>query len=223
MATTTGVWGIDIGHCALKALRCEYDSENNVLVATAFDYIEHPKILSQPDANPQELIEEALSQFLERNEVRGDRIAISVPGQSGLARFFKPPPVDAKKIPEIVRYEARQQIPFDLEEVIWDYQKLSGGQEVDGFALDAEVGLFAMKRDQVYRAMEPLTDAGLEIDIIQLSPLSIYNFIAADLLRDSWSVRTQTSQARESAKLSLNVCLFDSSLLLIRLQQSLIL
>ncbi len=115
MAVTNGVWGIDIGHCALKALRCEYDVENQVLVATAFDYVEYPKILSQPDANPKELIAEALKQFLERNKVRGDKVAISVPGQNGLARFFQPPPVDAKKLPDIVRFEARQQIPFPLD------------------------------------------------------------------------------------------------------------
>jgi len=30
-----------------------------------------------------------------------------------------------------------------------------GGSEVEGFALETEVGLFAMKREQVYRAMRP--------------------------------------------------------------------
>ena len=55
-------------------------------------------------------------------------MAISVSGQSGLARFIKLPPVEAEKIPDIVRYEARQQIPFDLNDVIWDYQRMGGGQ-----------------------------------------------------------------------------------------------
>jgi type IV pilus assembly protein PilM len=184
MASTTGVWGIDIGHCALKALRCEYDADNRMLVATAFDYIEHPKILSQPDANPKELIREALAQFLARNQVRGDRVAISVPGQNGLARFFQPPPVDMKKLPEIVRFEARQQIPFPLEEVIWDYQLMGGASEVDGFLMEAEVGLFAMKRDQVYEALQPFLAADLEIHNIQLAPLCAYNFVAHSLLAE---------------------------------------
>ena len=44
-----GVWGIDLGQCALKAIRLEeIDGE---ITATAFDYVEHPKILSQPDAD----------------------------------------------------------------------------------------------------------------------------------------------------------------------------
>ncbi len=78
------------------------------------------------------MIREALEQFLSRNDVKGDKVALSVPGQSGLAKFFKPPPVDAKKIPEIVKYEARQQIPFALEDVIWDYQQMGGGPKSTG-------------------------------------------------------------------------------------------
>ena len=81
-------------------------------------------------------------------------MAISVPGQSGLARFIKLPPVESKKIPDIVRYEARQQIPFALNDVIWDYQRMGGGSEEEGFALETEVGLFAMKRDQVGPALQ---------------------------------------------------------------------
>ncbi|MEO2010388.1 MAG: type IV pilus assembly protein PilM, partial [Pirellulaceae bacterium] len=180
MATVNGVWGIDIGQCALKAMRCVKDGDS--IKVDAFDYIEYPKILSQPDgADPQELIREAIDQFLSRNEVKGYRLAMSVPGQAGLSRFFKPPPVDAKKIPDIVKYEARQQIPFELEDVIWDYQQM-GGAEVDGIALDAEVGLFAMKKDAVHRAIAPLQDVGLELDIVQLAPLSIYNYVTYDRL-----------------------------------------
>jgi len=180
MAKPIGVWGIDIGQCALKTLRCHL--EGDALVADAFDYIEYPKILSQPEANPTELIKEALEQFLSRNSVKGDKVCVSVPGQSGLARYFKPPPVDAKKIADIVKYEAKQQIPFPLEDVIWDYQRMGGGMEVDGIALETEVGLFAMKRDQVYKALQPFTNAGIEVDIIQLAPLSIYNYVVYDLL-----------------------------------------
>jgi type IV pilus assembly protein PilM len=182
MAATTGVWALDIGQCALKALRCEYDSDQNILIATHFDYIEHPKILSQPDADPKQLIQEALTQFLARNKVKGDRVAVAVPGQNGLARFFTPPPVDRKRLPEIVRFEAKQQIPFPLEEVIWDFQQMGGVTEVDGFIMETEIGLFAMKRDQVYDFIEPFVRAGVELDIIQLAPLGVYNFVAHNLL-----------------------------------------
>ena len=149
------VWGIDVGQCALKALRCSPDEDPKKVVADAFDYIEYPKILSQSGSEPVELIGEALKQFLSRNSVLGDKVAVSVSGQAGLARFIKLPPVETKKIPDIVRYEARQQIPFDLNDVIWDYQRIGVGAMEEGIALETEIGLFAMKRDAVFRALDP--------------------------------------------------------------------
>ncbi|MEO8495772.1 MAG: type IV pilus assembly protein PilM, partial [Planctomycetota bacterium] len=177
-------WGIDIGQCAIKALRCTVEGDQ--IVADAFDYIEYPKILSQPEAEPEQLIKEALETFLSRNEIsrRDDKVAISVPGQSGLTKFFKPPPVDVKRLPDICRFEAKQQIPFPLDEVIWDFQQLAGGQVVDGFAIDTEVGLFAMKREQVHRALRPFETADIQLDIVQLAPVSIYNFVSHDVLTD---------------------------------------
>lgn len=185
MAKSDAVWGIDIGQCALKALKCRpHEKDSDRIVVESFDYIEYPKILSQPEADPEEIVREALQQFLSRNDLTNDQVAMSVAGQSGLARFIKLPPVDSKKIPDIVKYEARQQIPFALEDVVWDYQQLTGGSEEDGFALEPEVGLFAMKRDQVARALEPLEEAGIEVDYIQLAPLAVYNYVVFDRMED---------------------------------------
>ena len=179
-AVVPGVWGIDIGQSALKALRLEVI--DNELTATAFDYIEHPKILSQPDADADQLTREALDTFLERNPVKGDVIAISVPGQSGLARFVKLPPVEEKKIPEIVKFEAKQQIPFPLEEVIWDYQKVGSGDVADGFAIDTEIGLFAMKRDMIARFLGQYSGVKLEVHKIQMAPLALVNYLTYEQL-----------------------------------------
>ena len=184
MAKSNAVWGIDIGMCALKALRCLPHDDETRMEVVAFDYIEYPKILSQAGVDADELIAEALETFLSRNDVKGDKVAISVSGQSGLTRFIKLPPVEKKKIPDIVKYEARQQIPFALEDVIWDYQEMGGGSEEEGFALETEVGLFAMKRDQVFESLKPFEDAGIDVDIIQLTPLALYNYIVFDQLRD---------------------------------------
>lgn len=181
MAKSDAVWGIDIGNAGIKAIRCRPSEDAEQIEAIAFDYIEYPKILTQPGADPIELVSEALQQFQSRNNVRGDSVAIAVPGQNGLARFIKLPPVETKQIPQIVLYEARQQIPFDLDDVIWDYQALGGGgEEIEGFALETEVGLFAMKKEQVHRAIEPYQSAGVEVDFVQLTPLALYNCIAFD-------------------------------------------
>ena len=183
MAKSDAVWGIDVGQSALKALKCRLHHDGKRLIAEAFDFIEYPKMLSQPDADPVELVGDAVEQLLSRNDLKNDRVAISVSGQSGLARFIKLPPVESKKIPDIVKFEARQQIPFALEDVVWDFQQMAGGSEEEGYSLETEVGLFAMKRDQVFRALRPFTTAGVEIDLIQLTPIALYNYIVFDQMQ----------------------------------------
>ena len=182
MADDQPVWGIEIGQAALKAIKLRPDVASGRVVAEAFDLVKHPKILSQPDANPGQLIPEAMETFLGRNSLKGCRVAVSLPGQSALARFIQLPPVESSQIGKIVEYEARQQIPFALEEVIWDYQPLGGGTEEGGYTLEAEVGLFAMKRDQVETALAPFVDRKIEVDLVQIAPLGLYNFLTYDRL-----------------------------------------
>ncbi len=185
MAKIQPVWSLDVGQAALKALKLVPSETTDTVTAEAFDYVEYPKILSQPDADPDQLVREALATFLERNELNGCKVAISVPGQAGLVKFIKLPPVEKKRIPDIVKFEAKQQIPFALEEVVWAYQQI-GDDEEEGSDEDftmAEVGLFAMKRDQINRAILPFRVAGIEVDIVQMGPIALYNFITFDQIK----------------------------------------
>ena len=184
MASGSYVWGIDIGKCALKALRCRVSAEPRKLEAVACEYIEYPMILSQPEADPIELVQSALEQLISRHDLKGDKVAVSVPGSLGLSKFIKLPPIESKKIPDIVKYEARQQIPFPLEQVVWRWQRLAGGMEDSGFVLDAEVALFAMKREQVFKALAPLQQAGIHVDVLQLAPIALANMAIFDQLPD---------------------------------------
>ena len=56
MARVSYVWGIDIGNCALKALRCRVSTQPRKLEVVACEYIEYPKIRTQPEADPIELV-----------------------------------------------------------------------------------------------------------------------------------------------------------------------
>jgi type IV pilus assembly protein PilM len=169
MANTQTIWGIDVGRCALKALKLRAAGDGKVEIL-AHDYVEHAKFLSQPDADRPALIAAALEKFLSRNDITRDRIEVGVPAQHTLARFTKLPPVQTKRIPDIVRYEAAQQIPFDMDEVIWDYQIF----QEEG-APDLEVGIFAMKRELLREHLLHFEQVSIEPIAVQCGPLAVYN------------------------------------------------
>ncbi|MCK5564664.1 MAG: pilus assembly protein PilM, partial [Planctomycetes bacterium] len=119
----SSVWAIDIGVSALKALRLSNAGDG--VEVLDFDYIEHSRILCSAgitDDVRRQIIDETLDKFVEQRDVEKDEVAISLAGHNSFVRFVKLPPVEKKRIPEIVKFEAVQQIPFDINQVEWDWQ-----------------------------------------------------------------------------------------------------
>src|SRR5277367_565025 len=118
MANPRTAWGIDIGNRALKAIKLVRDS-SGALRVDDFEVIEHENLLSAAGDNRESLIQSAMANFVQRHPAKGLYTSVSVSGSNSFARFIKLPPVEKKKIPEIVRFEAIQQIPFPLDDVEW--------------------------------------------------------------------------------------------------------
>lgn len=175
-SSVRGVWAIDIGTCSLKALRLRQGDD--AVEVVGFDHVEHSKILSGPDVNPKEkhdVIAATLRQFLSQNEIGKEQVALSIAGQNSFARFIKLPPVEPKKIPEIVQFEAVQQIPFDINEVEWDWQKMDASNSPD-----AEVGIFAIKNELISEIMDHFTRENLNVTCVQISPMALFNYLLYD-------------------------------------------
>lgn len=174
MASSNICWGIEMGFGAIKALKLENDGgEYKVL-----DYavINHPKVLSTPELDQTDAMRVALGTLVNQHDLSNARVAVSLPGHQSFARFAKLPPVEPKKVPDIVKFEAVQQIPFPLEEVEWDYQTF-----VSPDSPDVEVGIFAVTRQRIMDQLAMLADVGLTPDLVTLSPIAAYNALAVDL------------------------------------------
>src|SRR3984957_1787491 len=174
MATPRFAWGIDIGNRALKAVKLAPSSEG--LRVDDFEVIEHETVLSAAGDNRESLIQSALANFVQRHPgVEKGQVGIGVSGQQSFARFIKLPPVEPKKIPEIVRFEAIQQIPFPLDDVDWSYQLFQ-----DPESPDVEVGIFAMRKELVNQHIKFFTDIDLNVQVVQMNPLAVYNAMYYD-------------------------------------------
>lgn len=170
------IWAIDIGNNSLKALHLS--GASGVVEVIGFDNIQHGKILSGSgvtEAEKNELIALSLRQFVKRNDLGKENIIISVPSQNSFARFVNLPPVEAKRIPEIVKFEAAQQIPFDINDVQWDWQLMteSGSDE-------NKVGIFAIKNDVVTSALEHFSRENITVSYVQMAPMALYNYMLYD-------------------------------------------
>jgi len=163
-----------MGYGAIKALKVENDGGN--LKVLDFAVINHPRVLSTPELDQNDAMRVALGTLVSKYDLSNTRIAVSVPGHQSFARFATLPPVEPKKVPDIVKFEAVQQIPFPLEEVEWDYQTF-----VSPDSPDIEVGIFAVTRQKILEQVAMLNDVGLTPELATLSPVAAYNSLAVDL------------------------------------------
>ncbi|HUS72200.1 MAG TPA: type IV pilus assembly protein PilM [Sedimentisphaerales bacterium] len=177
MASKTGaVWAIDIGSNSLKAMHLS--AEGNVVEVTGFDNIQHGKVVTGDGvraAERDELVALSLRQFVEQNNLGKDDVIISVPSQNSFARFVNLPPVEEKRIPEIVKFEAVQQIPFDINDVQWDWQLMT-----EAGSAESRVGIFAIKNEVVNSAMEHFGRENIQVGYVQMAPMALYNYVLYD-------------------------------------------
>jgi len=173
MANPRTAWGIDIGNRALKAVKLVRDGDG--VRVDDFEFIEHETILNEAGDNKEGLIQAALANFVQRHNFKGTVVCAGVSGSNSFARFVKLPPVEEKKIPEIVRFEAIQQIPFPLDDVEWSYQLF---REQDN--PEVEVGIFAMRKELVNQHIKYFTDFDLNVQNVQMNPLAVYNALQYD-------------------------------------------
>lgn len=173
MSSSNVCWGIELGAGGIKAVKLKRDGDDVKLLE--FGVVQHKKVLSTPDLDQNDATRVALGELVNRFDLTGAPIAISIPGHSGFARFAKLPPVEPKKIPDIVKFEAVQQIPFPIDQVEWDFQTF---QTAD--SPDVEVGIFAVTRDKVMDRLTMWGDVGVTPDFVTLGPLAAYNGVAWD-------------------------------------------
>src|SRR5438552_4275851 len=107
----------------------------------------------------------ALQEMLAEKGLKAKNVNVCAPGFHVFSKFVKLPPVEASKVTQIIQYEAQQNVPFPLAEVVWDYQIL--GSAPGG---ELEVLLVAIKADIVEGLFRVTESAGLRLQLADVSP-----------------------------------------------------
>lgn len=106
------------------------------------------------------------------NELLLGREAVNyaVSAQSVFARFVKLPSIDEEKIDRIITFEAQQNVPFPIDEVVWDYQLIGGGGDEQ-----VQVVLVAIKSDLLDEINGGVEATGLRTAIVDVATMALYN------------------------------------------------
>src|SRR6184192_1721919 len=111
-----------------------------------------------------------LREVLHEMGIKNARVNYAIAAQSVFARFVKLPAVEEEKIDRIIAFEAQQNVPFPIDEVVWDYQLVGGGAEEQ-----LQVVLVAIKADLLEGMNAAVEEAGLWPVVIGVATMGLYN------------------------------------------------
>src|SRR5438067_2244355 len=111
-----------------------------------------------------------IKEMLHEIGIKSGSVNYAVPAQSVFARFVKLPSVEEEKIGRIIAFEAQQNVPFPIDEVVWDYQLVAGGPEEQ-----LQVVLVAIKADLLEGMNAAVEEAGLRPVVIGVATMGLYN------------------------------------------------
>src|SRR6267378_2010430 len=111
-----------------------------------------------------------LREMMAELQIRHEAVNYAVPSQSVFTRFVKLPAVEEEKIERIIAFEAQQNVPFPINEVVWDYQLVGGGTDEQ-----LQVVLVAIKSDLLEALNGAVEAAGLRPVIIDVATMALTN------------------------------------------------
>ena len=146
-------------------------AENGGVMLNAYKLTE---IHSDPSAEAARLPQTrlAIEEMKGALKLKGGPVNYAISGQNIFARFVKLPPVAEDKVESIIGFEAQQNVPFPIEEVVWDYQLVGDGNKAGG---QVEVVLVAIKADLLDDINAATESGGFRTQVVDAAPMALYN------------------------------------------------
>ena len=102
--------------------------------------------------------------------LKGQKVNYAVSAQQVFTRFVKLPSVGEEQVDQIVTFEAQQNVPYPINEVVWDYQLVDSGDPSQ-----VEVVIVAVKSDLLDEINDSVEQSSLQATTIDVAPMAIYN------------------------------------------------
>jgi type IV pilus assembly protein PilM len=166
-ATTVG---LDIGSGLIKLVAISHASGGPVLTKVAFTSIANDAIVEGEIMDPG-IVAEAIKELMASAGIKTKRVVTAVGGRDVIVKKITMDRMQEADAREVIRWEAEQHVPFDMDNVELDFQIL----DPDGEGLQMTVLLVAAKRELVEHKISLLADVGLQPSIIDVDAFALHN------------------------------------------------
>ena len=168
MADKKSIVTLDIGSQRVTLARFNIIKGSLVLQDYSFqDIVGDPAA----DAARNSQVSQAIASLSNQLRLQGQDVYYTISGHSVFTRFVSLPSIDGSDLDELVEFEAQQNVPFPIDEVTWDYQRVSSA-EAGG---EVEVLLVAIKNDAIEEVNEAVEGGKLIGRGVDVAPIALCN------------------------------------------------
>jgi len=163
----TRIWGIDLGSHSVKL--CEIETSFRGFALSGFQ-AQRVVIPEGGDLLTPQLA--AVEGLLKSFSGRPEALVVALPGVGAATHMVSLPFTEARKVEQTLSFEVEGQIPFDLKDVIYDYQVLDQGKG------RSELLVGVARREFVHGLLDALGALGLEPRTVTIAPLAYQSLMA---------------------------------------------
>jgi len=162
--------GLDIGSGLVKVAVVDHSKKQPEVVKVAVVPLLADAIVEGEVMDPG-IVAEAIQSALAAADVKGKHVVTAVGGRDVIIKRIQIERVKEQQARELMRWEAEQHVPFDMESVELDFQIL----DPDDDGVEMSVLLVAAKRELIESKLRVLTDAGLEPGMVDVDAFALHN------------------------------------------------
>ena len=162
--------GLDIGSGLVKVAVVDHSKKQPELVKVAVVPLLADAIVEGEVMDPG-IVAEAIQSCIAAAGVKGKKVVTAVGGRDVIIKKIQIERVKEQQARELMRWEAEQHVPFDMESVELDFQILDPHDD----GVEMSVLLVAAKRELIESKLRVLTDAGLESGMVDVDAFALHN------------------------------------------------
>src|SRR4026208_1151022 len=162
--------GLDIGSGLIKVAVVNHSKKEPELTKVAIQPLQADAIVEGEVMDPG-VVAEAIQSALAAAGAAREQGVTAVGGRDVIIKKIQIERAREQQARELMRWEAEQHVPFDMESVELDFQIL----DPEGDGMEMSVLLVAAKRDLIEHKMRLLTDAGLTPTVVDVDAFALHN------------------------------------------------
>jgi type IV pilus assembly protein PilM len=162
--------GLDIGSGMIKLVVVDHSKAQPEIIQVATSPLVPDAIVEGEIMDPV-LVADTIQSLVQSVGLKNKRVIAAVGGHDVIIKRIQMDRMSMEDAREVIRWEAEQHVPFDMENVQLDFQIL----DPDGDSAQMSVLLVAAKRELIDNRMNLLADAGLQAVVIDVEAFALHN------------------------------------------------